>query len=139
MITPALRAALTAGHLAHFVTINPDGSPQSSIVWVGVEDGEIVSAHLPLNKKVRNVQADPRVSISMQLPGRNAYGLDHYVVIEGTARVTEGGAPDLLQRLAHVYLGPDVTFPGMPDPPPGYVLRTTPTRVRGMLPWADGD
>jgi PPOX class probable F420-dependent enzyme len=138
MITPELHAALTAGHLAHFVTINPDGSPQSSLVWVGIEDDEIVSAHLPLNKKVRNVQADPRVSISMQLPGRNAYGLDHYVVIEGTVRVTEGGAAELLQRLAHVYLGPDVTFPGMPDPPPGYILRTTPTKVRGMLPWGDG-
>ena len=134
-MTPDVEAALTAGHLAHFVTINPDGSPQVSIVWVGVEDGEIVCAHLPLNKKVRNVQRDPRVSMSMQLPGRNAYGLDHYLVVDGTARVTEGGAADLLQRLAHVYLGPNVTFPGMPDPPPGYVLRTTPTRVRGVLPW----
>ena len=139
MITPEVRDALTAGHLAHFVTINPDGSPQASLVWVGVEDGEIVCAHLPRNKKVRNVEQDPRVSISMQLPGRNAFGLDHYIVIEGTARVTEGGAPELLQRLAHVYLGPDVTFPPMPDPPPGYVLRTTPTKIRGVLPWGDAN
>ena len=138
MITPELRAALTAGHLAHLVTINPDGSPQASIVWVGVDGDEIVSGHLPLHKKLRNVQQDPRVSISMELPGRNEIGLGHYVVVEGTARVTEGGAAELLQRLAHVYLGPDVTFPPMPEPPPGYVLRTTPTRIRGVLPWGDG-
>lgn len=138
LLTPEVEAALTAGHLAHLVTINPDGSPQASIIWVGVEGDEIVSGHLPLNKKLRNVQRDPRVTISMQLPGRNAWGLDHYLVVEGTARVTEGGAAELLQRLAYVYLGPDVTFPGMPDPPPGYVLRTTPTKVRGVLPWGEG-
>ena len=74
----------------------------------------------------------------MQLPGRNAFGLDHHLVVEGTARITDGGAAALLQRLAHVYLGPDVTFPPMPDPPPGYVLRTTPTQIRGIYPWADG-
>jgi PPOX class probable F420-dependent enzyme len=135
LLTPEVVAALTAGHLAHLVTINPDGSPQATIIWVGVEDDEIVSGHLPLNQKLRNVERDPRVSISMQLPGRNAWGLDHYLVVEGSARVTEGGAPELLQRLAHVYLGPDVTFPGMPNPPSGYVLRTTPTKVRGVLPW----
>jgi hypothetical protein len=50
--------------------------------------------------------------------------------------VTEGGAPELLQRLAHVHLGPDVTFPPMPDPPPGYVLRITPERIGGVGPWA---
>lgn len=137
LLTPEVAAALTAGHLAHLVTINPDGTPQVSIVWVGVEGAEVVCAHLPMNQKVRNVQRDPRVSMSMQLPGRSVIGLDHYLVIEGTARVTEGGAPELLQQLARVYLGPDVTFPPMPDPPPGYVIRTTPTKVRGVLPWAD--
>lgn len=83
--------------------------------------------------------ADVRsASVSMELPGRNAMGLDHYLVIEGTARVTEGGGPEVLQRLASVYLGPDVAFPPMRNPPSGYVLRTTPTRIRGVLPWDDG-
>ena len=39
--------------------------------------------------------------------------------------MTEGGAPELLQRLARVYLGPDVVFPPMPNPPAGYVIRMT--------------
>jgi PPOX class probable F420-dependent enzyme len=136
-LSPPAIAAVTAGHLAHLVTINADGSPQVSIVWVGVEDGELVSGHLMPQQKLRNVARDSRVSISMELPGRNAYGLDYYVVIEGTARITEGGAPELLQRLARVYLGPDVVFPPMPNPPPGAVLRITPTKIRGVLPWDD--
>jgi hypothetical protein len=59
----------------------------------------------------------------------------NYLVVEGVARVTEGGGPELLQQLARRYLGPDVVFPGMPDPPDGFVIRITPTRVRGMGPW----
>ena len=129
--------ALSAGHLAHLVTLNADGSPQAAIVWVGVEDGEIVSAHLSAaQQKLRNVRRDPRVVLSMETGGRNEYGLDHYLVVHGTARITEGGAPELLQRLAHVYLGPDVKFPPMEDPPAGFIIRITPTKVGGVGPWS---
>jgi hypothetical protein len=63
-------------------------------------------------------------------------GLREYLVIYGSGRVTEGGAPELLQRLAHTYLGPDVPFPPMPDPPPGYVTRVAVERVGGIGSWA---
>ena len=56
-------------------------------------------------------------------------------MIDGTARVTEGGAAALLQRLAHTYIGPDVVFPAMPDPPPGFVTRIRVDRVSGLGPW----
>ena len=135
-LSPAARDALTAGHLVHMATVNPDGSPQLSIVWVGLDGDDIVSGHLHENQKVRNVRREPRVTLSLVTGGRNPIGLDHYLVIQGTARVTEGGAPELLQRLAHVYLGPDVTFPPMDEPPPGVVLRITPERVGGVGDWA---
>jgi PPOX class probable F420-dependent enzyme len=137
MLTDAARAALAAGHLAHMVTINPDGSPQVAIVWVGLEGDEIVSGHLRLQQKIRNVQRDSRVVLSMETGVRNPMGLDEYLIVRGSARVTEGGAPELLQRLAHVYLGPDVKFPPMDDPPPGYVLRITPESVGGVGPWSE--
>lgn len=130
-----VRAALTAGNLAHLVTVNPDGSPQLSVVWVGLDGDEIVSAHLQDSQKVRNVRRDPRVSMSLVTGGRNPIGLDNYLLVHGRARVTEGGAADLLQQLAYTYLGPDVVFPGMPDPPPGFILRTTIERVGGIGPW----
>ena len=57
------------------------------------------------------------------------------LVVYGSARVTEGGAPELLQRLAHTYLGPAVMFPNMPDPPQGFVTRITPERLGGVGPW----
>ncbi len=89
-----------------------------------------------MQAKIRNVQRDPRVVLSMETGVRNEIGLDEYIVVRGTARVTEGGAPELLQRLARVYLGPDVKFPPMDDPPPGYVLRLTPESVGGVGPWS---
>jgi hypothetical protein len=49
--------------------------------------------------------------------------------------VTEGGAPEVLQRLAHIYMGPDIKFPPMPNPPPGYVIRIEPRRFGGNGSW----
>ena len=102
VLTPEACDVLTAGRLAHLVTINADGSPQVSIVWVGLDRDEIVSGHLGARQKLRNVERDPRVVVSVETGHRNALGLDEYLVVRGTARVTEGGAPELLQRLAHV-------------------------------------
>ena len=59
-----------------------------------------------------------------------------YFVVHGRARLVDGGAADLLQRLAYVYLGPDVKFPPMDDPPPGQVIRISVERVGGVGPWA---
>ncbi len=134
-IHPAIRALIEAGPPAHLVTLNPDGSPQVTVVWIGLEGDEIVAAHLPRNQKVKNITSDPRVAISIETDGKSAMGLTEYVVIYGRARITEGGAPELLQRLAHVYLGPDVVFPPMDDPPPGYVTRITVERIDGVGPW----
>jgi PPOX class probable F420-dependent enzyme len=136
---PALPASvpgfLATGPLAHVVTLNRQGDPDVSMAWVGIEDDEIVIGTLGDQRKLRNLRADPRIALSFQAPGRNPYGLDHYLVLRGYARVTEGGAPELLQRLAHIYLGPDVRFPAMPDPPPGYVIRVAVEKVSGLGDW----
>ena len=134
----AARDLLSSAALAHLVTINPDGSPQVAIVWVGLDGDEIVAAHLMADqKKLRNLRRDPRVALSMEAGTVNAHGLAEYLVIEGTARLTEGGAPELLQELAHVYLGPDVRFPPMDDPPPGVITRITVEKVRGVGDWTE--
>lgn len=130
------RAVLESPALAHLVTLNPDGSPQVSVVWVGLDGDEIVAGHLPEHRKLRNIRNDSRVALSLESGAHNATGLAEYLVIHGTARVTEGGAPQLLQRLAHTYLGPDVRFPPMDNPPPGYITHITVERVSGVGPWA---
>jgi len=135
-IPPEAREVLESDRLAHLVTLNPDGSPQVSCVWVGLEGDEIVSGHLGTRQKVRNVERDPRVALSIEAKGANELGLQEYLVVHGRARIQEGGAPELLQRLAHTYIGPDEVFPPMPDPPPGFVLRITVERLGGVGPWA---
>jgi len=136
ILSPEARALLQSDALVHLVTLNPDGSPQLSCVWVGVEGEEIVSGHLQRRQKVRNVERDERVVLSVEGPGVNERGLQEYLVVHGRARVQEGGAPALLQELAHVYLGPEVVFPAPGFDAPGYVLRITPERVGGVGPWA---
>ena len=136
-LNAAARTAVTAGRLGHLVTINPDGTPQISIVWIGLTDDEIVVGHLGQGQKVRNIERDPRVALSIEAEGRNEMGLDHYLLVQGTARITDGGAADLLQRLAEVYLGPGVKFPPFDNPPPGRIIRIAATRIGGVGPWAD--
>jgi PPOX class probable F420-dependent enzyme len=130
------RELLESDALAHLVTLNADGTPQVSCIWVGLDGDEIVSGHLPWQQKLRNVERDPRVTLSVEGTVVQPPGLKQYLIVHGRARIERGGAPELLQRLAHVYLGPDVKFPPMPDPPPGFVLRTNVERVGGIGPWA---
>jgi PPOX class probable F420-dependent enzyme len=129
------RALIESDAIAHVVTLDEDGSPQITAAWVGLDGDEIVIATLPDQRKLRNLRRDPRVALSIPSSTTNAWGLLEYLVVYGIARVTEGGAPEVLQDLAHTYLGPEVVFPNVPDPPPGYVTRITPERLGGVGPW----
>jgi PPOX class probable F420-dependent enzyme len=135
ILTPEARALLESDALVHLVTLNPDGSPQLSCVWVAVHGEEIVSGHMQRRQKVRNVERDERVALSIEAQGLNERGLREYLVVHGRARVQEGGAAELLQELAHVYMGPDAVFPPPGFDAPGYVLRITPERLGGVGPW----
>ena len=124
------------GSLAHLVTLNSDGSPQVSCVWVGLDDDEIVSGHLSADqRKLKNIVRDPRVALSIEGTEMHPPGLKEYLVVHGRARLVEGGAAELLQRLAYVYLGSDVKFPPMDNPPPGNVMHITVDRIGGVVPW----
>lgn len=136
-IPPAARAVLEGDDIAALITLNADGTPNVTMAWVGLEDDEIVIGTLPEQRKLRNIRRDPRVALLVQTTKRNPYGLLEYLVVEGQATVTEGGAPELLQRLARTYLGPEAVFPPLPNPPPGFVTRITAERIGGVGPWTD--
>ena len=137
MLHDAARALIASGALAHLVTINEDGSAQVTVVWVGLDGDELVSAHLDgRQKKLTNIRRDPRVVLSFEAEGGNAIGMRNYLVVHGLARITEGGAPEVLSALAQTYVGPGTVFPPMPDPPPGFVTHIAVTRVGGMGPWS---
>jgi PPOX class probable F420-dependent enzyme len=134
-IPDAARPILEGPNLAHVVTLDPDGAPQVSCVWVGLDGDEVVFASLGPWRKLRNLERDARVALSIESPEVNQMGMREYLVLTGTARVEAGGAAEKLQQLAHVYIGPDVRFPPMDDPPPGSVVRITVDRVGGVGPW----
>ena len=134
MLPQVVRSLISTGPLAHVVTLAADGRPHVSLAWVGLDGEELLIATLFDQPKLRNLRRDPRIALSFVTGGRNPIGLDNYLVLHGHARVTEGGAPEVLAALARTYLGPDVVFPPMPSPPPGFVTRITVDRISGSGP-----
>lgn len=136
-LNAAARALIESGALAHLVTLNRDGSPQVAVVWVGLDGDDLVAGHLDgRQRKLANIRRDPRVAVSFEDNKLNEVGTHDHLVVHGTATITEGGAPELLQRLARVYIGPDAVFPPMADPPPGFVSRIRIRRIGGTGDWA---
>ncbi|SIK63856.1 Probable pyridoxamine 5'-phosphate oxidase [Mycobacteroides abscessus subsp. abscessus] len=138
-LNDAARALIGAGADATLVTINPDGSPQVSVVWVALQstpDGdELVAAHLSGNyKKLRNIRRDPHVALTVLAPSQPGQQRE-YLAVTGSARVVEGGAPELLSQLAVALLGSDEHFPP-PNSPQGYLTRIRVESVGGHGPWA---
>lgn len=134
ILTDELRSLIESGPLTHLSTVNPDGSPQSTLIWIGLDGDDIVSAHMMLRQKVRNVQRDPRVVLTFTAPPTPGAMLAPYAFLHAKATVEEGGARDLLTRLGKVYVAPDYEFPLPPGE--GYLLRYAVERVGGVGPWA---
>ncbi|MGH2789024.1 MAG: TIGR03618 family F420-dependent PPOX class oxidoreductase [Actinomycetota bacterium] len=137
MIPDAAKELIESPALAHVSTIDRDGKAHVTLAWIGLDGDEIVLGTLFDQRKLQNMRRDPRVTLSIETSNINDYGLTEYLIVHGRARVTEGGAPELLQQLAYTYLGPDVRFPAMEDPPPGYVTRIAVDRLGGIGPWTD--
>ncbi|MDQ3455132.1 MAG: TIGR03618 family F420-dependent PPOX class oxidoreductase [Actinomycetota bacterium] len=140
VLNAAARQLIESGALAHLVTLDDDGSPQVSVVWMAAAEdgGELQAAHLDARqRKLRNIRRDPRVTVSFESDQANEIGMKHFLVVHGEAYVTEGGAPELLHDLAQIYVGPGTTFPPMPDPPPGFITHVRITRIGGTGPWRD--
>src|SRR5438128_1558869 len=128
---------IRGGALGHLVTIGRDGAPRVTCVWMAVDGDDLLSGHLnPHQRKLERVRRDERVAVSFEGSEIRPPGLREYLVVYGCASIEEGGAPELLQELAHVHLGPDVRFPVMDDAPPGVRMRIAVERVAGVGPWA---
>jgi hypothetical protein len=79
------------------------------------------------------LRSQARVALSMMTGGKTN-GLDNYLVVNGRARITEGGGPELLNGLAQVYVAPGTIY--APDEAPeGYITRITAEQIHGIGPW----
>jgi PPOX class probable F420-dependent enzyme len=138
-LNESARNLIGKGADATLVTLNPDGTPHLSLVWIALQstpDGdELVVGHISKNgnKKVRNVRNDSRVAVMIVSPRGPGQPISLWLSINGTARIVEGGAPELLTELAQT-LAPDVDF--VPEgAPPGFLTRIRIEQVGGVGPW----
>ena len=124
-----LRALLTKQAYGHVVTINRDGSPQISMVWMVIRDG-VASFNTAIGRrKERNLRRDPRIIVSVGDPDQP----QQYALLWGTATLTEQGAVDQVYRLAKKYLDRDqyTVQPGDRR----VTVNITVERVTGRGPW----
>jgi PPOX class probable F420-dependent enzyme len=125
-ITDEVRAKLADATFWQLCTLNPDGSPTATPVWVDVENGHVIVNTAIGRRKEQNVRRDPRVVLSM------IESEDPYTWVEIRGRVVEfvEGQPadDSIDALAKKYLGQD-TYPGRTPGEQRVILRIEPTRV----------
>jgi len=134
-LTGELRDLIESGPMAHLSTINADGSPQVSVIWVGLDGDDLVSGHMGRYAKLRNIERDPRVVLSFDAPRAPGVFMNPYAVLRARATVEPSDeAWNLLDRLAKVYVAPDTEFPAPKGP--GYVVRYSVDRIGGVGPWA---
>ena len=138
-LNESARNLIGRGADAALITLNPDGSPHVSLVWVALQSrpggDELVVGHLSKsgNKKVRNIRNDPRVAVMIVSPSGPGHPISLWLSVNGTARIVEGGAPELLTELAQA-LAPGVEF--VPEgAPPGFLTRIRIDKVGGVGPW----
>ena len=130
-----LRDLIESGPMAHLSTINADGSPQVTVIWIGLDGDDLVSGHLGRYVKLRNIERDPRVVLSFDAPRVPGVVLNPYAVLRARAAVQPSDdAWNVLNRLAKVYMSPDAEFPAPKGP--GYVVRYSVERIGGVGPWA---
>ena len=86
----------------HVITFNPNGRPQVTMVWMDVEGNEALFNTAEGRKKPQNLQRDPRIIISVQ----NRTEPQSYLLLNGTATVTETGADAHADKLAKRFLPP---------------------------------
>ena len=90
------RALLTGRNYAHLVTLDPDGRPQATPVWIDVDDEDRVLVNTAVGRrKDRNVRRDPRVAISLHAQD-DPY---RWLAVQGTV-TSSVGEPEALRHIA---------------------------------------
>ncbi|WP_330175198.1 PPOX class F420-dependent oxidoreductase [Streptomyces sp. NBC_01498] len=128
-LSDAARSILDGRNPAVLCTINPDGSPQSSVVWVGTDGDDLVVSSAAGRRKVTNAEREPRVSLSVFDPADP----ERYVEVRGTAAVGEDAGRRTAVTLAEKYVGPGAGQEYLDLPPEvlRVTIRITPTRLTG--------
>jgi PPOX class probable F420-dependent enzyme len=129
ILTDAARKILDDPNPAILATINADGSPQTSVVWVGRDGDDLLISSAAGRRKERNVAREPRVSLCVY----DGHDAEQYVEVRGVATVTVDSGRRLAVLLAEKYEGPGAgeAFLQLPPEVIRVVIRIIPRRVAG--------
>jgi PPOX class probable F420-dependent enzyme len=122
------RRLLDGKNFASVATLNPDGGPQASVVWILRDGDTVLFSAIATRRKVLNLTRDPRVSLTV-FDTANPY---QSAEIRGTAEVTEDPGKRLPRELSQKYLGEDP--PPEPDEVARVIVRVVPERVNSFSP-----
>lgn len=128
-LNDAVRALVDEPNYAVLGTINPDGSPQTSLVWIGTDGDDVVISTAARRRKERNIQRDPRVSLSVW----DRADPERYAEIRGLAAIQPDPGRELAVLLAEKYEGPGAgrKFLDLPAEVVRVTIRITPQHVAG--------
>ncbi|MEV4171314.1 PPOX class F420-dependent oxidoreductase [Nonomuraea sp. NPDC049709] len=120
------RTLLDGRNFATVATLNPDGGPQTSVVWVLREGDTVLFSSTTGRRKTRNLTRDPRISLTVFDTG------DPYqsVEIRGTAEVVEDHDRAVQLAVSHKYLDQDP--PADHEGTVRVVVRVTPDKIHGF-------
>jgi len=109
-LSDAALALLDGKNYAVLATINPDGSPHTSVMWVGYEANDLLFSTVEGRVKHRNMRRDPRVSVTVI----DSADPENYVEFRGRVSMTPDVGRALDTRLSWKYEGkdPDEDRPG---------------------------
>ena len=131
----SVKTLLSDKAFGHVVTLNSDGKPQVTMVWMDVEGDEVLFNTADGRKKPQNLRQDPRIIVSVQ----SRSDPQAYAVFHGKARVTEAGADDHIDKLAKRFLGAD-KYPFRQPGEKRLLVRISVDRIGGvgpgMQPWS---
>ncbi len=129
MLSEAARKIIDGRNPAVIATTNPDGSPQTSVVWVGRDGDDLLVSSASGRRKEKNLLRDPRVSLCVF----DMQDAEHYVEVRGLAAVTVDAGRQLAVSLAEKYEGPGAgeAFLQLPPDITRITIRVTPRRVAG--------
>jgi hypothetical protein len=108
-------------------------------VWVIVDGDEIVFGCDRSSRKARNLRLDPSIVLSIEDDIRNDRGFQRHLVVRGTARLSSGPDPELMDRLAYKYTGLGRHPLALRDSPDAIVVRVGIDRISGVGPWVESE
>ncbi|GAA1534401.1 PPOX class F420-dependent oxidoreductase [Actinomadura kijaniata] len=128
-LTEKARALFDGANFAVLSTLDPDGRPHSTVVWVKHDGDDLLFALPRSRRKVANLERDPRATVAIFDPARPYES----VQVQGTASLTDDPDGTLIDELSHKYTGGP--YPGFAGPDPQWVVaRITPGKVTATWP-----